>query len=265
MAKQKDRKDGRVQALVMALRMIEQLAFSGSPGRVTELAKVLGTSKNRIHRHLQTLVDLGYVVRDVDTQRYSIGIRLVQLGSAVANQYDLLNVSRPIMQRLRDSLGVTVVLSRVISNQLYAIDRIYGKSDVTVGVVIGSPLGLHSSAQGKVVLAFSPSSLLDSVVKSRLERQTGDTITEPERLRAEVEVVRLQGWASASGETMAGLNAYAVPILDGLGQLFGTLALIGPMDQMPKHPTPRHISELSASAKQISTALYGTIFPAGRI
>src|SRR5262245_12677527 len=104
--KQKDRHEARVQALDLALRMLEQLAFTGKPGRVTDLARLLGTSKNRIHRHLQTLVDMGYVVRDTDTQRYSVGIRLVQLGSAVANQYDLLSVSRPMMQRLRDQLGL---------------------------------------------------------------------------------------------------------------------------------------------------------------
>jgi DNA-binding IclR family transcriptional regulator len=261
--KSRDGGAGNVQALVMALRMIEQLAFTGSPGRVTELAKALGTSKNRIHRHLQTLVDLGYVVRDDDTQRYSIGIRLVQLGSAVANQYDLLTVSRPIMQRLRNSLGLTVVLSKVIANELYAIERIYAKADVTVGIVIGSPLGLHSSAQGKVVLAYSPPSLLESVIKGRLERRPGSAPIDPERLRTEVEAVRTQGWAAAPGQTMPGINAFAVPILDGAGQLFGTLALIGLTDQMPKRPPRRYITELTEAAKEISIALYGTSLLSG--
>jgi DNA-binding IclR family transcriptional regulator len=252
--------DGRVQALLLALRLLEQLAFTGKPGRVTDLARLLGTSKNRIHRHLQTLVDMGYVVRDDDTQRYAVGIRLVQLGSAVANQYDLLGVSRPVMRRLADRLGLTVVLSKVVSSQLYAIERVYGKSDVQVGVVIGSPLGLHSSAQGKIVLAFGPPGLLESLTKSRLDRRTGNTIIDPARLRKEVDAVRAQGWAAAPGETMAGLNAYAVPIVDGSGQLFGTVALIGLAGEMPPQPTRRHISELKSAAREISNALYGTSF-----
>ena len=255
--KQKDRREERVQALDLALQMLEQLAFTGKPGRVTDLAKLLGTSKNRIHRHLQTLVDMGYVVRDADTQRYSVGIRLVQLGSAVANQYDLLSVSRPIMQRLRDQLGLTVVLSKVVAHQLYAIERIYGTSDVTVGVVIGSPLGLHSSAQGKIVLAFGDAGLLESVVKSRLDRRTGNTIVDPTRLRREIATVRRQGWAGAPGETMSGLNAFAVPILDGSDQLFGTLGLLGLTDELPAAPSRRHLAELSAAARKISAALFG--------
>jgi len=256
--KQIDGHEDRVQSLDLALRMLEQLAFTGKPGRVTDLAKRLGTSKNRIHRYLKTLVDLGYIVRDADTQRYAVGIRLVQLGSAVANQYDLLSVSRPIMQRLRDRLGLTVVLSKVVAHQLYAIERIYGTSDVTVGIVIGSPLGLHSSAQGKIVLAFGAPNLMESVLKSRLDQRTSKTIVDPEQLRKEIAAVRKQRWAVAPGETMTGLNAVAVPIFDGAGQLFGTLALIGLSDEMPSTPSRRHVSELSATAREISSALYGT-------
>ena len=77
---QKDQVRDGVKAVVLALRMLEQLTFDPKPGRVTDLAKRLGTSKNSVHRHLQTLRDMGYVVRDVDTQRYTVGIRLVQLG-----------------------------------------------------------------------------------------------------------------------------------------------------------------------------------------
>jgi IclR family KDG regulon transcriptional repressor len=258
---QKDQVRDGVKAVVLALRMLEQLTFDPKPGRVTDLAKRLGTSKNRIHRHLQTLLDMGYVVRDVDTQRYSVGIRLVQLGSAAANHYDLLTVSRPVMRRLRDSLGLTVVLSKVVADQLYAIERIDGKSDVTVGVVIGSPLGLHSSAQGKIVLAFGSQGLLDAVAASHLEPRTSRTIVDPRRLRREIGAVHKQGWAAAPGETMDGLNAVAVPIVDAAGQLIATLAVLGFGNELPAVPTPRHIAELQSAVREISAALFGAPIP----
>jgi IclR family transcriptional regulator, KDG regulon repressor len=253
---QKDRSPGGVQATVLALRILELLAFSGKPGRVTDLADALGTTKNRIHRHLKTLVDLGYIVRDDDNHRYQLGIRLVQLGSAAANQYDLLSVGRPVMRRLRDALGHTVVLSKVISNQLYAIERIDGTANLTFGIVIGSPLGLHSSAQGKIVLAFGPESVLEAVAASSLEARTPATICDPDQLKAEVALVRRRGWAVAPGETMTGLNAVAVPIFDGNGQVFGTLAIIASIDDLPE-PTDRHIAELKGAAREISASLFG--------
>src|SRR5689334_21969259 len=99
-----------VQALVLALQLLEHLTINEKPSRVTDLARALSTSKNRVHRHLRTLVQAGYASQDPDSERYSPGIRLIQMGNAVANRYDLLSISRPIMQRLRDTYGLTVVL-----------------------------------------------------------------------------------------------------------------------------------------------------------
>jgi IclR family KDG regulon transcriptional repressor len=249
-----------IDSVVLTLRILESMAFKGRPGRVTELATELGTSKNRIHRYLQTLVDLGYVVRDDDTQRYSVGIRLVQLGSAVANQYDLLGVSRPVMRRLRDVLGYTVVLSKLVNGELFAIERVYGTSNVTVGIVIGSPLGLHSSAQGKCVLAFGPASLLEATCRRPLERLTPYTIREPSHLTDEIGAIRAQGWAVAPRETSSVLSAVAVPIFDGDDRLFATLAVLAPYDEIPGRPTARCIGELKDAAREISAALFGTTF-----
>lgn len=257
---QRDQSTEGVQAVFLALKILEILAFSGKAGRVSELARELGTSKNRIYRHLQTLVSLGYIVREAETERYRVGIRLVQLGSAVANQYDLLSVSRPVMRKLRDSLGQTVVLSKVDSNQIYAIERIDGASSVTIGIVIGTPLGLHSSAQGKLVLAFGPEGLLDTVARAPLEARTSRTIVSGERLRAEVEKIRAQGWAVAPGETMTGLNALAVPIFDGSRQLFATLAILDSVDALPREPSRRQIEELKQAAEEISGALNAAAF-----
>jgi IclR family transcriptional regulator, KDG regulon repressor len=257
---QRDQSTEGVQAVVLALKILEILAFSGKAGRVSLLASELGTSKNRIYRHLQTLVNLGYIVREAETERYRVGIRLVQLGSAVANQYDLLSVSRPVMRSLRDALGQTVVLSKVDANQIYAIERIEGASSVTIGIVIGTPLGLHSSAQGKLVLAFGPAGLLETVARGPLEARTSRTIVSGERLRAEVQKIRAQGWAVAPGETMTGLNALAVPLLDGSGQLFATLAILDSVDALPREPNRRQIEELKRAAEEISDALNAAAF-----
>jgi DNA-binding IclR family transcriptional regulator len=57
---------------------------------------------------------------------------------------------------------------------------------------------------------------------------------------------------------MTGLNAFAVPIFDGAGHLFGTLALIGLVDELPPVAPRRYLAELSSAAAEISAALFGT-------
>jgi len=72
-----------VQAVVFALQILEYLAQHRSTVGVTDLARVFDTTKSRMHRHLQTLVAAGYVMREEETERYRSGARLIAFGRAV--------------------------------------------------------------------------------------------------------------------------------------------------------------------------------------
>jgi DNA-binding IclR family transcriptional regulator len=252
---QRDQTVDGVQAVVLTLKLLETIAFGGDAARVTDLANALGTSKTRIFRHLKTLVALGYVVQDPNTDRYRAGIRLAQLGLASANQFDLLSVSRPVMRKLRDALGHTVVLSKVEGARVYAMEQADGSSLLRIGIVIGSPLGLHSSAQGKLALAFGAADLLGATIKGGLPASASRTITSPDRLRREIARVRAQGWAVAPSETLTGLNALAVPIYEAEDRLVGTIAILGSVDEIPRRPTPRYLASMRAAAREISSSL----------
>jgi IclR family transcriptional regulator, KDG regulon repressor len=252
---QHDLGTGGIQAVSLALRILELLAFSSKPGRITDISEALGTSKTRVFNHLKTLVGLGYVVQDRETERYRVAIQLVELGTAAANQFGLITVSRPIMQRVRDQIGSTVVLSRIDFDKVFTIEQIDGRSMLRLGLMIGSPLGLHSSAQGKLVLAFGRSDLLDQVIAAGLAPRTKGTITDPKRLRREVMAIRKQSWAVAPNETMTGLNALAAPIFEGGHRLIGTLAVLASVDEMPSPPGDERITIITNAAREISASL----------
>src|SRR4030095_3923116 len=99
-----------VQAVVFALQILEYLAQHRSTVGVTDLARVFDTTKSRMHRHLQTLVAAGYVMRDDETERYRSGARLIAFGRAVSENFELTSAARPVMESLRTSLGHAVAL-----------------------------------------------------------------------------------------------------------------------------------------------------------
>ena len=76
-----------VQAVVFALQILEYLAQHRSTVGVTDLARVFDTTKSRMHRHLQTLVAAGYVMREEETERYRSGARLIAFGRAVSREF----------------------------------------------------------------------------------------------------------------------------------------------------------------------------------
>lgn len=248
---QSERTPEGVQAVALTLQMMEALASGHGNTRVTELAKKLGTTKTRIFRHLRTLVALGYVVQDATDESYRIGVRLATLGQAMADQMDVLSASRPVMKALRDELGYTVILSVLEEGRLLSAEQIDGRSMMAIGIVIGSELGLHSSAQGKIALAFGPAGLLETVARGRLRSVTGHTVTDSDILKQQVEQARKQGWATAPGETMTGLNSLSAPVFIGQGRI-ATLAILGSIDDIAAKPTRREISAVVNAARQIS-------------
>jgi len=244
-----------VQAVVLALQILENLARRQDPVGVTALAEELKTTKSRVFRHLQTLTRQGYVVQTEDSDRYSIGSRLVVLGRLVSENIHLVNVGRRVVHDLRDVLGHFTVLSQPETDGMRVVMTLSGKSVVEAQVKQGSLLGLHSSAQGKIGLAFGDPDLITRLGRAKLTPLTPDTITGMRQLNRELERIRGQGWATAPGQALVGINALAAPIFDASGSLAGAIAVVDSVQFIAQEPQKWQIARVMAAAAQISRAL----------
>jgi DNA-binding IclR family transcriptional regulator len=78
---------------------------------------------------------------------------------------------------------------------------------------IGRRLPAHSTALGKVLLAYLSPQQVRTILEERgLPRQNAATITSQSRLLRELEAVRKQGYATSDGEQTAGIRAIAAPV-----------------------------------------------------
>jgi IclR family transcriptional regulator, KDG regulon repressor len=244
-----------VQAVVLALRILEHLAHDGRPVGVTALARALGTTKSRIHRHLQTLAQEGYILQAADTERYQVGARLAALGRLAGDTFDLASVAAGTLRELRDTLGHFSVVSEVEPEGIRVLATMPGKSSVEIGVKRGSLLSLHGSAQGKVALAFGDESLRQNAFRSRLELLTPKTIVSPAVLRRELDLVRRRGWAVAPNEALIGVNALAAPVFGATGALVGTVAIVDSIQFIEEEPTAEQVERVREAGWRISAAL----------
>jgi DNA-binding IclR family transcriptional regulator len=205
-----------------------------------------------MHRHLQTLVAAGYVMREEETERYRSGARLIAFGRAVAENFEITSAARPVMENLRASLGHAVALSQPEPDGMRVIATIAGKSAYEIGVKPGSTLAAHSTAQGKLMLAFGTESAMDRALAKSLPRNTPFTATERAPLRAEIEQVKKQGWAVAPNQSIIGLNALAAPVLDALGTFVGAVAVVDSIQFIPENPSAKQIKQIVDAGKRIS-------------
>jgi DNA-binding IclR family transcriptional regulator len=130
-----------------------------------------------------------------------------------------------------------------------------GTAAIEIGVRSGSELPFHSSAQGKVLLAFAPRPQQQRILAKPLTSSTPHTVIDPEPLEDELVRIAQLGFATAPEQAMLGINAVAAPIFDEQDSCAGSLALVGSIQFLPAEPDANSISALKAAAGKISRML----------
>lgn len=239
-----------VEATVRAVALLDALADGGELG-TNDLARRTGISPSTVSRQLGTLSRLGLVERSSTTGRYLLGLRVLQLASAVLSRLDLRDVARPHLEELVRAVGETATLSIPGERDAITVDFVPTDRYLQGVTRLGRPSVGHASSAGKVLLAFGGVPLPGG----KLHAYTPRTITDPAVLAAEVERVRSAGYAEAVEEREAGLAAIAAPIWDAAGGLAAIVALQGPTGRFDDEARNAALPLLVACARSISTAL----------
>lgn len=250
-----ERDRGGIQAVHLTFDILEELMAAQQELGVSEITHRLGSSKGTIFRHLQTLVERGYLSQNPNTSRYRLGMRSLLLGEAARGSMDLLALGTEALGRLQAATRQTAVLSRIVGRTVTVLNTVTGPGALEIGVKPGSDLPLHASAQGKVALAFSRRGLLSALRRQPLAAMTDRTVTDPAVLEQEIATIRAQGWASACEEMMLGINGVAVPVFDETGDCIASLALVGSIQFIPARPGAALIDALRESGSRMSAAL----------
>ncbi|MCK9904713.1 IclR family transcriptional regulator [Parafrankia colletiae] len=94
----------------------------GRPFSLSELARQLDLNKATAHAMLAALTDSGWLLRDTAHKTYQLGAALVSIGDAAAGaDRHALELARPHMLRLSDELGVQVVASTVLGDDIVVL------------------------------------------------------------------------------------------------------------------------------------------------
>lgn len=217
--------------LVKGLLMLEALARSEQPMGVTELATALGIPKSNVHRMLQALVELRYVLRDEDRGTYRASVRLWELGSAVLARLDLRTTALAQMEALLERTRETVHLSVLDGDEVVYVHKLDSPEPVRAYSQIGGRAPAHCVATGKAMLAYESDAFLRSL-SQRLTRHTERTITDPGEFMREMARVRSTGHAVNRGEWRESVVGIAAPIRGSDGRVLAALGISGPAERI---------------------------------
>ncbi|WP_157218798.1 IclR family transcriptional regulator [Flavisphingomonas formosensis] len=235
--------EDKLESVDLVLGMLELLSGSPQPRSLGDIARALDISKPRAHRHLRALLLRDYVRQDEDTDRYEITARLLGLGEAVRSRISFAGTARPAMTRLRDATGQAVTASTMVAGKVTIVELLHGRTLVEFAIRPGTVMDPLLSAHGLVALAFGPSEQI--LAEAGLSGA-------PE---AELAQVYGQGWATAPGRIVTGVNALAAPAFGYDGTWAGTVAIVGSVDTIAAEPDAYLIDAVRTAAADISGRL----------
>jgi IclR family KDG regulon transcriptional repressor len=219
------------KSLVKALRVMEALAFSEMPRGVSELALEMGYQKSNVHRILSTLADQGYVVRFEAGPTYQLNYKMFEVGSRVVSRLRLSEVARPFLQRIVRRTGESAHIMIYHNAEIIYLDKIENNAPIRASSEPGLRAPAYCVASGKALLAYQPDDEISRVLR-KVRQHTPHTITNPAELRAEIEAVRVQGYAINREGWRAGVAGAAAPVLVGRTHAIAALAILGPADRL---------------------------------
>lgn len=235
------------------LQILEVLASEGRPLTATEINAALGLPVPTIHRLVGNLEAEGFLSRHIDGRSYQPGPKLRQMMQGVIRFWHQNLPQRDVLIRLNQRLGETCNLSIPDGDAMLYVDRVETHWPLRIQLHVGSRVPLHATAAGKLCLSLINDGKLERYLKrAHLTAHTGQTITEPDRLREALRRIRQQGYSTDSEEFVPGMIAVAVPVLDRSGQLVATVSFHAPVQRLTLAEGLKHLPDLRAAAEELT-------------
>lgn len=209
-------------------------AFSGrNPSYgVTELARHLELSTSTVHRLLSSLAAEHLIEQDPETGRYRLGLAVYDLVAATG-EYDLTEAVLPPMTVLRHRTGETVQVGVLDGREVVYVERLQSPRTLRMFIDVGRRNSTHSTATGKVLLAYLPPEQVHRLLGDQdLAALTDNTITDHDQLRAHLHEIRAQGFAINAEEAEVGAISIGAPVRDRDGEVVAAMSVAGPTARM---------------------------------
>jgi DNA-binding IclR family transcriptional regulator len=244
-----------VNTVFKAMRILEKLGNGQALG-LSEISRELGLPKSSAHGILETLVLEKAVEKNPSTGKYSLGLRLIELGNRAQQGLDICRIAAPFLNGLNLEFDETVHLTILEGDEVLYVDCIESRRRLRTYSVIGVRAPLYCTSVGKAILAFLPDDEVARIAGEKgLAAMTPTTITTLDRLFEEIGTIRKLGYAVDDMEHEDHLRCVGAPIRNARGEVFASISLSGPAERHTRARIAQMAPSLLRATEDISRRL----------
>ncbi|OPL09352.1 MAG: hypothetical protein AVO33_00600 [delta proteobacterium ML8_F1] len=224
---------GGIRSIERALKVLTCFDWQNQTLSTTEIAKKIGLAKSTTSRILSTLENEGFLFRDETTSQYQLGHQIYYLGMLAQKDFDIREVSHPIMKAIRDKTQETVSLYLLENYQRICVAQVESERSIKQSSVIGESLPIWLGASGKSMLAFLEGEAWKQAAKE-VKPLTPKTIVKESELFKELSTIKDRYFAVSEGERYDEVSCVSAPIFGRDHKVVGSLSISSPYYRFPK-------------------------------
>ncbi|WP_237580197.1 IclR family transcriptional regulator [Candidatus Enterococcus huntleyi] len=183
--------------------------------RTSDIAARLDMNMSTVSRHLNTLLDWGFLDRDEDTGYYYPGVAIVALAGRALQNNDVYRHAFPEVQRLSYRHNVHGHMGVAQKDKIVHLISSCHESSMDLLIPMGYKHPMHCSAMGRVFLAYLSPIEAQQILKSNtLLKYAHHTKVDICDINQELIRTRQQGYCLLVNELAEGIGSIAAPVFN---------------------------------------------------
>ncbi|WP_299694803.1 DNA-binding transcriptional regulator KdgR [uncultured Vibrio sp.] len=244
-----------VSSVLKVFNILEALGDQKEIG-VSELSQRLMMSKATTYRFLQTMKTLGFVSQQGEADKYSLTLKMFELGSKSLEWVDMVTIAEKEMRIVSEKTNETIHLGALDHRSIIYVHKIDSSHSLRMHSRIGRRNPLHTTAIGKVLLAEREEKFVrNQLHDAEFVKSTENTIENIDELIDELNTVKLQCFGEDNEEQEPGLRCIACPVYDRFGTVIAGVSISFPTIRFDEDKKAHYVELLHTAGRNISKQL----------
>lgn len=236
--------------------VLDAVAASPNGLAFAQVMRDTGLPRGTVHRLISALVEVGYIEPTDSRKVYVLGRRLIRLLHLRTPRETVIDLARPVLERLVARFGETAFLAKLEGEQVESMAMVLPQTERHSYVQPGRVMPLHAAASAKAIFAFQPEDLVQRILQRPRAAFTPRSRTSKRQILTELSEVRDKGFAACLDELDPGVSSYACPV-HVRGGVYHSVGLVGISQRFARVPVSQIVAALREAADELGARLSG--------
>lgn len=221
-------------ATLRTLQILDLFMDDPAPKTLKTISEKLNIPFTSLYRIVICMQEYRYLVEDpTRPNHFRLGYKLKQFSEIAFSEKNLIKIALPFMRQVAHELNQACQLCVLTESGVCTIEQCLPHSAITYITQLNETIPINVSASGKILTAMLPEKERERFLRRaavRFQKNTENTITDPELLKEILEQAARQGYGTDTEEYADGIGCISVPIYDADCKPVAAVGTTGPIE-----------------------------------